>query len=236
MSTRFRPLEPLGWRWLKGLGLVAAAAYVFSPVFSGGWLWDDDTEITGNPALRSIHGLGDIWSGRAGADYFPLKTTLQWCQWHLWDDRVLGYHLTNVGLHVLGAMLLWRLVASLGIKWAWFAGLLFVVHPLTVESVAWISELKNVLSLPLLLGAMIYYVDWEGRAGRLAPPGTLVGPAGLAAPPYLKRRRSAPTTATSPASSPPASASRISPGAAPRRCSPGSRTCGALGGTGPRSA
>ena len=193
MSTRFRPLEPLGWRWLKGLGLVAAAAYVFSPVFSGGWLWDDDTEITGNPALRSIHGLGDIWSGRAGADYFPLKTTLQWCQWHLWDDRVLGYHLTNVGLHVLGAMLLWRLVASLGIKWAWFAGLLFVVHPLTVESVAWISELKNVLSLPLLLGAMIYYVDWEGRAGRLAPPGTPAtpnGPGGLPRPHYARCPRS----------------------------------------------
>jgi tetratricopeptide (TPR) repeat protein len=87
----------------------------------------------------------------------------------MWGDDTLGCHLTNVGLHVLSSLLFWRLLARLGVRWAWFGGFLFAVHPLAVESVAWMSEIKNTLSLPLLLLAMIAFVSYDENrsAGKL---------------------------------------------------------------------
>ena len=146
---------------LKAAAIAGATWFVFAPAFYGGWLWDDPAEITTNLALRNWHGLWQIWFSPSTPDYYPLKTTVQWVQWHLWGDDLLGYHLTNVGLHLLSALLLWHLLGRLGVKRAWLGGLLFAVHPVVVESVAWIAELKNVLSLPLLLGAMIFYLRWD---------------------------------------------------------------------------
>jgi len=144
---------------------------VFSPSFHGDWLWDD-FEIRENAALRDWKGLANIWLGSGGPDYYPLKTSVLWVQWHLWHEHPIGYHLTNVALHLLSAFLIWHLLKKLGVRFAWIGGLLFAVHPMVVESVAWISELKNVLSLPLVLLAMNYYIDFdEGRDGRLARPG-----------------------------------------------------------------
>jgi len=127
----------------------------------GRFLWDDPVEITGNPELRDLRGLGKIWFSPADPDYYPLKTTVQWAEWHLWGARVEGYHVVSVALHVLSALLLWRLLRQLGVTQAWLGGLIFAVHPLTVESVAWISELKNTLSLPFVLLALIGWSDSE---------------------------------------------------------------------------
>jgi protein O-mannosyl-transferase len=162
MSARVAP----GSRWLVAAGtavIAAACAGIYQPVFRGEWLWDDRGEIPQNPVLRDFGGLATIWRGASGPDYFPLKTTVQWLQWHLWGEQVLGYHLTNVGLHLLAALLVWKLSAKLGIRGAaaWLAGLLFAVHPGAVESVAWMSELKNTLSLALLLCAMIAYLEYD---------------------------------------------------------------------------
>jgi len=142
--------------------IVLAGGWVYWPAVHGGWIWDDTSEIIDNTMLRNPAGIGDIWLRPAGVDYLPLKTTMQWLEWHLWGDRVEGYHLANIGLHLLSAFLLWHLLRKLGVgKCAWLGGLLFAVHPLMVESVAWISEFKNTLSLPFLLLAMIAYVDWD---------------------------------------------------------------------------
>jgi tetratricopeptide (TPR) repeat protein len=141
--------------------IVLAGCWVYWPALHGGWVWDDPAEISQNAVLRDSGGLAQIWSGAAGVDYFPLKTTVQWVEWQIWGDHTAGYHAVNLGLHLLGAFLLWRLLCKLGVRWAWLGGLLFAVHPIAVESVAWISELKNTLSLPLLLGAMIAYVDYD---------------------------------------------------------------------------
>ena len=171
-SPSDRSFRPSRRAWLQAAVLVAVGLWVFSPAFSGTLIWDDDAELTLNPVLRDPAGLLKVWAAPNLPDYFPLKSAVQWVQWHLWGDRVLFYHLTNVALHLLAAMLLWRLFAGLGLKLAWLGALLFAIHPLTVESVAWISELKNVLSLPLLLLAMLAYLDWdEGRARPLGPPG-----------------------------------------------------------------
>ena len=145
--------------------IVLGAWLAYRPVLRGGWLWDDDREVSQNPVLREAGGLGKIWTGPVGADYLPLKSTVQWAEWRIWGDDVLGYHLTNLALHLASALLFWRLLRRLGLPLAWLGGLILAIHPLAVESVAWISELKNTLSLALLLPAMLAYLDYE--EGRL---------------------------------------------------------------------
>ena len=174
MSALRKPSEVgNGWTWLRAAVIVLAGTWVYWPALRGGWLWDDGLEIARNELLHRPGGWWRAWVAPAGLDYYPLKDSLQWVQWHLWGDHTLGYHLTNVGLHLLGALLVWRLLACLGARLGWIGGLLFAVHPLAVESVAWISELKNTLSLPLLLAAMICFVEFDdgcegGSAGGAA--------------------------------------------------------------------
>jgi len=150
--------------------ILLAAFWVYLPALRGGWLWDDDLEVMGNAVLRAADGWWRPWVAPAGMDYFPLKSTVQWVEWHLWSGHVTGYHLANLALHGLSALLVWRLLSRLlgpgGGVGAWFAGLIFAVHPVAVESVAWISEFKNVLSLPPLLWATIAWVELdEGGPG-----------------------------------------------------------------------
>lgn len=147
--------------WLRA-GLIAlAVAFVFGPAVTGGWLWDDNQEVSQNAVLRDPGGLMKIWTGSAGADYFPLKTTLQWFEWRLWGDQPAGYHAVSILLHLAAALLLWRLLQRLGVRFGWIGGLLFAVHPLAVESVAWAAELKNTLAEPLLLLALLAWVDFD---------------------------------------------------------------------------
>jgi len=150
---------------LQALLLAGLAAWVYGPCLHGGWLWDDGLEVTRNLALRSPGGWWEPWVRPAGMDYFPLKGSLQWIEWHLWGARPLGYHLSNLTLHVASALLLWRLLGRLGVAAAYPGALLFAVHPLAVESVAWISEFKNTVSLPFLLGACLAFVAFD-RTGR----------------------------------------------------------------------
>jgi hypothetical protein len=112
----------------------------------GGILWDDLQHLT-KPELRSLHGLWAIWF-QLGAtqQYYPLLHSAFWLEYRLWGDRLWGYHLCNVILHALSAYLVVRIVRRLGLPGAWLAGSLFAVHPVCVESVAWISEQKSTLS------------------------------------------------------------------------------------------
>ena len=125
--------------------------WVYWPAFHGDWLWDDSSLIRDNTRLRSFYGLYEIWFSAPETDYWPLSWTLLWLEWHLWQDQTVGYHVASLGLHLISAFLIWRLLSKLGLRWGWIGGLLFVLHPLAVESVAWMSEIKNTLSLPLFL-------------------------------------------------------------------------------------
>lgn len=146
---------------LQAAVLLAAIGWVFAPAWHGQWLWDDGLEVSDNPLLRDPAGWWKAWTGPAGLDYLPLKSTLQWAEWRLWGDHVLGYHLANIALHAIGALLLWRLLARLGVAWAWVGAMIFALHPMAVESVAWIAEFKNVVALPPLLLSVILFVGWQ---------------------------------------------------------------------------
>jgi len=136
--------------------LLTLAAY--TPALRGGFVWDDDSYVTENPTLRSPGGLAAIWF-KPGAtyQYYPLVFTSFWTEYHLWKLQPFGYHLVNVLLHALNAILLWRVLRCLQIPGSWLAAAIFAVHPVMVESVAWITERKNVLSgLFYLLAALAW--------------------------------------------------------------------------------
>jgi tetratricopeptide (TPR) repeat protein len=134
----------------------------YLPALRGGFVWDDDAYVTANRALRSLGGLWRIWFEPSSAlSYYPLTFTSLWLDYQLWGARPFGYHLVNVLLHGLNAVLVWRLLERLHVPGARLAAALFALHPVHVESVAWITERKNVLSGAFYLGALL---AWPGLA------------------------------------------------------------------------
>jgi tetratricopeptide (TPR) repeat protein len=153
------------WRIIvQALTITAAALWIYWPALHGDWLWDDDLLVTDNAVVHDPSGLWKIWFDPGSLiDYQPCTVSVVWLQWQLWGNNTLGYHLTNVLLHILSALLVWRLLNKFGLRLAWLGGLIFAIHPVQVESVAWIAELKNTLSLPPFLLAMCAWIDYEER-------------------------------------------------------------------------
>jgi protein O-mannosyl-transferase len=160
-------------RFLGGAALVALTVLAYLPALRAGFVWDDDLHVTQNEALRTWHGLADIWF-RPGTilQYYPLTHTAWWVQYHLWGLAPVGYHLVNVLLHVASVLVLWLVLGRLGIPGAWPAAAVFALHPVHVESVAWVTELKNVQSGFFYLVALLAFLRWalpgEGRRGDYA--------------------------------------------------------------------
>jgi len=128
---------------------------------------DDDFYLTRNPLLGDPARLWKIWFAPGCLlDYYPIEASIQAAQWHLWHLNTLGYHLSNLCLHLISALLVWRLLGKFGLRHAWLGGFLFAIHPVVVESVAWMSEFKNTLSLPPFLLAMCAWIDFEERSLR----------------------------------------------------------------------
>ena len=152
---------------VQALLILVAGFWVFSPAFHGDWLWDDGLLIRQNWLIHDPSGLWKIWfePGKL-VDYLPITVSVEWFEWRLWGGDTLGYHLVNVILHVLGALLVWRLFSKFNLRLAWLGGLLFAIHPAVVESAAWISELKNTLSLPFFLLAMGAWIDYDRLGNR----------------------------------------------------------------------
>jgi len=151
---------------LKVAVIFMACFWIYSPVYDGEWLWDDDYLLTNNADVQAADGLGRLWFAPATADYLPLTMSALWLQWRFFGLDSTGYHIVSIILHALASYLLWGLLRQMRLRAAWFAGLIFAVHPLGVESVAWISELKNTLSLPFFLAAAWCVVRFEQGSGR----------------------------------------------------------------------
>ncbi len=159
------------------LSTMGAAALVFCvtliaylPSVRGGFLWDDDAHVT-KEALQSIDGLRRIWFDLGTTQqYYPLLHTAFWVEHRLWGDSVVAYHLVNILLHATSACLVVAIMKRLMLPGAWLAGSIFALHPVNVESVAWISEQKNTLSSVFCLASAFVYLgfDRERRMGQYA--------------------------------------------------------------------
>src|SRR5437879_13359360 len=152
--------------WQQGAliaAIIIAVAWVYLPALRGNFVWDDFLLITGNPLLQSASGLLEIWSGGKTADYFPLTNTIFWIEHHLFGANATGYHAVNILLQIANALLVWRLLTRLNIPGAWLAGLIFGIHPVHVASVAWISELKNLLAMFFALLSVLCFLELDDK-------------------------------------------------------------------------
>ena len=141
--------------------IFAAALLAYWPALRGTLVWDDPAHIT-SPALQSLHGLWRIWfSLGATQQYYPLLHSAFWIEHRLWGDAVLGYHLVNLAQHAFAACLVVLIVRRFELPGAWLAGLVFALHPVCVESVAWISEQKSTLSAVFYLSSVFIYLGFD---------------------------------------------------------------------------
>jgi tetratricopeptide (TPR) repeat protein len=147
-------------RILAGL-LLALTLTAYLPVVQNGYIWDDGDYVFNNSTLTSADGLRRIWLELAAIpQYYPVVHTSYWLEYRLWGFDPLGYHVVNVLLHALCALLLWRVLLVLGVPGAWWASAIFALHPVHVESVAWITERKNVLSGAFYFASFLTYLRW----------------------------------------------------------------------------
>jgi tetratricopeptide (TPR) repeat protein len=153
-----------GVAWSTALtfaGLIAATLIAYQPAWHGTLLWDDAQHLTA-PPLRSVSGLWHIWfSMGATQQFYPVVHTAFWLQHRLWGDATLGYHLANILLHATSAGLLALILRRLSAPGAVLAAFIFALHPVNVESVAWITELKNTMSTVFYLAAALAYLRFD---------------------------------------------------------------------------
>jgi protein O-mannosyl-transferase len=147
--------------------LAVATVLAYQPAWRAGFIWDDDVYVTNNRLLTAPGGLKRIWlSLDSPSQYFPLAYTVLRMERHAWGLASSGYHWVNILFHAANAVLLWRLLRRMAVPGAWLGAALFALHPVQVESVAWVTEVKNVLSLFFCLLAARAWLEFvEGRPG-----------------------------------------------------------------------
>jgi tetratricopeptide (TPR) repeat protein len=151
-------------RWAGAL-LVVVTLVAYLPVLRAGFVWDDDTFLTQNPLIKAADGLRRFWATTEATDYWPVTSTTLWVEWRLWGMHAIGYHATNLLFHVAECLFLWRILTLLRIPGAFLASLIFAVHPVNVESVAWIAERKNLVAMLFFLASIFCFIKKE-----TAPP------------------------------------------------------------------
>jgi protein O-mannosyl-transferase len=154
--------------FIFALVLAVVTIFVYRPAWHGGFLWDDDVYITKNELLTAPDGLRRIWfSLDSPSQYFPLVYTTFRIEHAFWGLNPTGYHWINLLLHVANALLVWAVLARLKVPGAWLAGAIFALHPVQVESVAWITERKNVLMAFFFLLTLLAWIAFiDGRTKR----------------------------------------------------------------------
>ncbi len=169
------PTSSKGLIYLGILAIVLATFIAYLPAMRGDFIWDDDAYVSENPLFQNLSGLGKIWSLKLitkpdgqrcfnsyTPQYYPLVFSTFWLESSLWDqNNPRGFHIVNVLLHIANALLVWLICHRLGFQWAYLAAVIFALHPVEVESVAWITERKNVLSGLFYLLALLSYLRFD---------------------------------------------------------------------------
>jgi protein O-mannosyl-transferase len=152
-----------------GLLVLCVVFIAYAPAITGGFVWDDGAHVT-RPELQHLHGLWRIWFDLgATQQYYPLLHSAFWVEQKLWGiDDVVAYHVTNLVFHATAAWLVMLIVRRLSLPGAWLTGLIFALHPVCVEAVAWISEQKSTLSAVFYLGSMLAYLGFDRTRRKFA--------------------------------------------------------------------
>jgi tetratricopeptide (TPR) repeat protein len=144
-----------------GAVLIAVAAFiVYLPCIRGEFIMDDDVFLTENPLIHATDGPYRFWCTSEAMDFWPATSTTLWIEWRLWERNPTGYHVTSLILHVVESLLIWIILRRLTIPGAFFTALIFAVHPVNVESVAWISQRKNVMAMLFFLLSILWYLKF----------------------------------------------------------------------------
>lgn len=146
--------------------LLALTVITHWPALHNGFIWDDDDHLTANPAMSLPGGLHKIWTSVTFSRYYPLTLTTFWAQRRLWGLNPLPYHAVNIVLHAANAILILLLLRRLNIRGAWVAAALWAVHPINVESVAWITELKNTQSGLFFFISLLCFLQFDRHENR----------------------------------------------------------------------
>ncbi len=144
---------------LAGITLIVGAVFLaYLPSISGGFILDDDLLLTDNPNVAAPDGLCLLWCTNKSPEYYPASYTANWVEWRLWGTSPAGYHVTSLILHVAEALLIWIVLRKLSIPGAFLAALIFAVHPVNVESVAWIAQRRNIIAMFFFLLSILWYL------------------------------------------------------------------------------
>lgn len=160
----------MGWisnDYLCSAVLLLAVIVVYLPVWWAGYVWDDDIYLISNPCIVGPLGLKEIWT-TGKADICPLVLTTFWVEHKLWGLHPLPYHLVNVLLHGVITGLLWRILRMLKVPGAWLGAALWALHPVQVESVAWVTEMKNTESALFYLLTIFFFLKWFQAGAQLS--------------------------------------------------------------------
>ncbi|MHC4419598.1 MAG: tetratricopeptide repeat protein [Planctomycetota bacterium] len=176
------------WRWWAAVLLVPLATFAaYGPALNAEFVnWDDDHNVYRNPHVTDVRGLGRIWFSTENYQYYPLVFTSFWIECHVLGARKTEYrnlydpqtgrvvdvqrrtttdarlfHRTNVLLHAVNALLVWFILRRLKVAGAYLAALVFALHPVHVESVAWVTERKNLLMGAFALGCVLAQLRFE---------------------------------------------------------------------------
>ncbi len=152
------------WVGLFAAALVAAVFLAYQPAWRGEFTWNDDTDVLENPVLRP-GGLAKVWVPGGYLNYWPLTFTAYWLQFKMWGLNPTGFHVVNIAVHAISALLVWRILVQLRVPGAMFAAAIFALHPVNVESVAWITQLKGLLALLLGLVSVLFFLAHERLGG-----------------------------------------------------------------------
>jgi tetratricopeptide (TPR) repeat protein len=150
---------PAALKQCAAILLLGAAVFVaYAPALRGGFLFDDDSLLSQSRPVQAANGLYLMWFTTQPLDYWPVTNSSFWLEWRLWGLQPLGYHVTNVLLHVASAVLIWAILRRLHAPGAWLAASIFALHPVNVQSVAWIAQRKNTLSMVFFLLSILSFI------------------------------------------------------------------------------